>query len=92
MILTVQKCGLLLLGDCTRAIPDDEDDAALLSKVQWCLVGSSMLCRQVSLVDVQGSSGEHILNDVQDGGDSGSNTSEALIANVQCSGYLLRKL
>jgi hypothetical protein len=60
--------------------------------VQWFLVGSSMLCRQVSVVDVQGSSGEHILNDVQDGGDSGSNTSEALIANVQCSGYLLRKL
>jgi hypothetical protein len=32
MILTVQKSSLLLLGDCTRAIPDDEDDAALLSK------------------------------------------------------------
>lgn len=60
--------------------------------VQRFLVGSSMLCRQVAVVDVQGSSGEHILHDVQDRGDSGSNTSEALIANVQCSGYLLRKL
>ncbi len=31
-------------------------------------------------------------NDLQDGGDCGSNTSEALVANVQCTGYILRKL
>jgi hypothetical protein len=30
--LTVQKCARLLLGDCTRAKPGDEDDAAFLSK------------------------------------------------------------